>query len=100
MDTTRKLPPVAVTVEMPESGPLEAGQEVILTFHAIPDWVLDSLGFALEALGGHLEQPGYSGGDVICRLKLVKNVNTFSPCNISGGVMKGNEGRLFTSDDR
>ena len=96
---TVQLSPVAVTVEMPASGTLEAGQEVILTFHAIPDGLLQSLGFMLEALGGHLEQPGYSGCDVICRLKLVKNVTRFSPAHISNGEMRG-ERQLFTSDDR
>ncbi len=96
---TKKLPPVAVTVEMPESGHLEAGQEVTLTFHAIPDWVLGNLGFVLEALGGDLSQEGNSGGNVVCRLKLTKDVQVFSPAHIRNGVMQG-ERQIFTSDDR
>ncbi|MFH0828967.1 MAG: hypothetical protein V1907_02190 [Candidatus Kerfeldbacteria bacterium] len=93
---TMQLPPVAVTIGMPTSGHLETGQEVTLTFHAIPDRVLNNLGFALEALGGHLTA---EGGNVVCRLKLVKNVTTFTPAHIRNGEMQG-ERQPFASDDR
>ena len=51
------LPPVAVRVDLPQVvGHYEEGQEVILTFHAIPEWMEGQLGFALQAMGWQMER--------------------------------------------
>ncbi len=92
-----QLSPIAVTVQMPDSGILEPGQEVVLTFHAVTDCMRDNLGFALQALGGHLEQNG-SGGDLVCRLKLTEAVSRFGPACVRNGVMCPESPPLSTSD--
>ena len=92
-----KLPPVAVTVDLPQVvGHYEEGQEVILTFHAIPEWMEGQLGFALQAMGWQMEKEGVN---VVCRVKVTKDLTTFTPAHIRGGAMQ-DEHQLFTSDDR
>jgi len=91
-----KLPPVAATIDLPlVVGYYEKGQEVILTFHAIPNWMEGMLGFALQAMGWRMEK---KGGEVVCRVKVVKNVTTFSPAHISSGEMCGPTPPITTSD--
>ncbi|MFH0969707.1 MAG: hypothetical protein V1804_04320 [Patescibacteria group bacterium] len=90
-----KFSPVAVTVDIPSVGHYEKGQEVILTFHAIPDWMESSLGFAMQAMGWQMEE---ESGNVVCRVKVTNNVVTFSPARIESGKMSSPTRSIATSD--
>ena len=89
------MQPVAVTVDLPSGGTLKKGQEVILTFYAIPEWMEQQLGFAMQAMGWQMEK---ERGNVVCRMKMVKKVVTFCPAYIESGKMRGPRSHLETSD--
>ncbi len=96
------LPPLAVTVELPGDRPAtyEVGQEVVLTFHAVPEWLVSVLGWALQAVGWNLEMEGGQGGDIVCRVPVTQDLTPCSPAHIEGGRMRyTSRAPLFTSDD-
>ena len=97
-----KLPPMAVTVELPDHRPAtyKMGQEVVLTFHAVPEWLEDVLGWALQAVGWKLERDGdLGGGNIIYRIPVTQDLTTCSPAHIDGGKMRyTSRAPLFTSD--
>lgn len=101
MDTTRKLPPLAVTVELHDHMPAayEVGQEVVLTFHAVPEWLESVLGWALQATGWKLEKKGGQGGDIICHIPVTQNLTTCSPAYIDGGKMRYASREPLTTSD-
>ncbi|MBI4142312.1 hypothetical protein HY480_00380 [Candidatus Uhrbacteria bacterium] len=99
--TKNKLPPLAVTVELPDNqdGTYREGQEVILTFHAVPEWLESVLGWALQAVGWTLEKRGGQGGDIICHVPVTQDLTTCAPAHIEGGRMRySSRAPLFTSD--
>jgi len=96
-----KLPPIAVIVELPNHRPgtYETGQEVVLIFHAVPEWLESVLGWALQAVGWKLEKEGGCGGNIICHIPVTQNLTTFSPAHIEDGKMQSPREQRFTSDD-
>lgn len=94
------LPALAVVINVPVFG-YKRGQEVVLTFPAVPTNLDGNLGFAMKALGFDVRRTrDINTAPVVCRGQVRVELDTYAPAMItSSGIQFESRQPLWTSDD-